>query len=53
MAEVLSIKEALSWAKDLQLDNFILETDALKAVHFIRNPSVVSPVGVLVADCVS
>ena len=53
MAEALSIKEALSWAKEMKLDNFILETDALKVVQFIRNPAVTSPVGILVSDCVS
>ncbi|CAH9141777.1 unnamed protein product [Cuscuta epithymum] len=49
-AELLSIREALSWLKDREWDFVEVELDSLPAINEIRNESSISTVGILAED---
>uniref|UniRef100_A0A803Q0T2 Reverse transcriptase n=1 Tax=Cannabis sativa TaxID=3483 RepID=A0A803Q0T2_CANSA len=52
LAEVLGIKEALSWVKEAKWQNVILESDCLCAVQAIRSSlDMISTFGLIVKDC--
>ncbi|KAL8114965.1 hypothetical protein AgCh_021696 [Apium graveolens] len=52
LAEVLAIKEALSWIMEQAWEEFQLESDCLVAVQAIRsNVTMSSPFGVVVEEC--
>uniref|UniRef100_A0A803QEG5 Reverse transcriptase n=1 Tax=Cannabis sativa TaxID=3483 RepID=A0A803QEG5_CANSA len=54
LAEVLGIKEALSWIKEAQWQNVTLESDCLWAVQGIRSSlDMFSTFGLIVKDCKS
>ncbi|XP_073119607.1 uncharacterized protein [Henckelia pumila] len=52
MAEAMSIREALSWLKELNISNVIVESDALLVVNAFHSSAIdVSGVGLLMEDC--
>ena len=52
LAEALAIREALSWLKRLQIDNVLVETDALVLVQDIcANHHEATHVGLVTNDC--
>ncbi|KAM6561787.1 hypothetical protein CsatA_031026 [Cannabis sativa] len=54
LAEVLGIKEALSWIKEAKWQNVTLESDCLCAVQAIRSSlDMISTFGLIVKDCKS
>ncbi|KAM6589517.1 hypothetical protein CsatA_012122 [Cannabis sativa] len=51
-AEIISIKEALSWIKDSHLSNVVIETDCLTAVQALQSQiDMPSMFGIVVKDC--
>uniref|UniRef100_A0A803PR19 Reverse transcriptase domain-containing protein n=1 Tax=Cannabis sativa TaxID=3483 RepID=A0A803PR19_CANSA len=51
-AEIISIKEALSWIKDSNLSNVVIETDCLTAVQALQSQvDMPSMFGIVVKDC--
>ncbi|XP_074327790.1 uncharacterized protein LOC141665702 [Apium graveolens] len=51
-AEAMGIREALSWIKDEQLKDVVVETDCLVAVQAIRGREAMSSYfGILIQDC--
>ncbi|XP_031121208.1 uncharacterized protein LOC116024454 [Ipomoea triloba] len=48
-AEVLAVREALSWLKNTQWDSIIVETDAEVLVRSLHTPNL-SPFGLLLDD---
>ncbi|XP_030477880.1 uncharacterized protein LOC115694918 [Cannabis sativa] len=51
-AEIISIKEALSWIKDSNLSNVVIETDCLTAVQALQSRiDMPSMFGIVVKDC--
>lgn len=52
MAEIMAIKEALSWIEDTGWMNVIVESDSLVSVQVIRSKvSMLSPFGRVVMEC--
>ncbi|XVE55332.1 hypothetical protein DITRI_Ditri03aG0150200 [Diplodiscus trichospermus] len=52
MAEAISLKEVLSWIKELQLENVIVETDALAVVNLLKGEGIIrSIIGLIIDDC--
>nr|GMD28072.1 GPN-loop GTPase 3 [Ipomoea batatas] len=51
-AEALAVRKALSWLKDNQWEDVVVETDAGILVHHLHKPSF-SPFGLLIADIAS
>ncbi|XP_050231744.1 uncharacterized protein LOC126680640 [Mercurialis annua] len=50
VAELIGIREALSWLKDF--NNVIIESDAMEVILELRNPSLIDS-DILVEDCLS
>ncbi|XP_073138172.1 uncharacterized protein [Henckelia pumila] len=54
LAKALSIREALSWLKELNLSNLIVESDALLVIQALKNKaSDISSLDLIVEDCKS
>ncbi|XP_062108098.1 uncharacterized protein LOC133818976 [Humulus lupulus] len=52
VVEAIRVKEALSWKKDHNWQQVVLEADSLVVVQAIRNPyTMASPFGLLIDDC--
>ncbi|KAL8106197.1 hypothetical protein AgCh_029847 [Apium graveolens] len=52
MAEVLAIKEALSWIKSKGCNKVVVDSDCLTAIHAIRSKTrMVSPLGQVIQSC--
>lgn len=52
VAEAMAVKEALSWAKEMQWNNSVIESDCLVVVQMIRSKAPLrSRVGKIVDEC--